>query len=335
MERFDIPVALIIFKRGEKAAMIMDQIGKVKPSRIYLIGDGPRNNLEKIEVENCRKLVESHITWECEIIRYYADCNRGVYENIAGGAKWVFEREPWAIFLEDDNFPAISFFRYCKDLLIKYKDDTRVLWVCGTNYLGKFSPQDSCDYMFTQLMLPCGWASWSHKFVKFYDGSLDLYRDQVTLKKVRYSYRNKILLSQNIRSWEVERSRIERGLKPMSWDFQMAYSLRVHNLVGIAPKYNLIKNIGADNCSTHGTSSMKNVMTKRFCYIDIDELSFPLRHPQCILCDPSFEKATEQIIIQPFVMRLKIIVGSKIKKLLGISSEISISKSIKSFLKKR
>lgn len=59
---------------------------------------------------------------------------------------------------------------------------------------------------------------------------------------------------------------------------------------------------------------MKNVITKRFNYIDICELSFPLKHPQCILFDPSFEKWMEQIIIQPFVMRLKIIFGSKIKK---------------------
>ena len=333
MENFDVAVALFIFKRGEKAAKIMDQISKVKPFRVYLIGDGPRNDLEKEHVENCRKIVEEHITWDCEVVRYYADVNRGVYENIAGGAKWVLEREPYAIFLEDDNYPAVSFFYYCKEMLCRYISDSRILWICGTNYLAEFLPADGSDYVFTQLMLPCGWASWSHKFARFYDGNLDLYRDQSCLKKVCYSYKNKILLSQNLRSWELERSRIEKGVKPISWDFQMAYSLRVHNLVGIAPKYNLIKNIGDDNYSTHGTSSMKNVMTRRFCYINTKELSFPLKHPKCILVDPKFEKATEQVIIQPFMMRMRILLGTKIKKWLHISSDVSISKSIKSFFK--
>lgn len=328
---FDIAVCLIIFKRGEKAAKIIDQIALIKPSRLYLIGDGPRNENEASEVNACRKIIESHITWDCEVIKYYAQKNRGVYENIAGGAKWVFEREPYAIFLEDDNFPALSFFQYCKEMLLKYKDDNRVLWVCGTNYLGKYNPIDGSDYVFTQLMLPCGWASWSQKFTKYYDGNLELFSDEKLLSKVKFYYRNKILYAQNYRSWNIERGRILAGKKPISWDFQMSFSLRVHNLLGIAPKYNQINNIGDDSFSTHGHSSMKNKMTQRFCYVETKELNFPLNHPKCVLIDPIFEKKTEDIIIQPLLMRIKSVIGPKLKKIMGIPEE----QRIKSYFKKK
>ena len=143
MKQFDIPVALFIFKRSEKAILIINQIAKVAPKRIYLIGDGPRNDSEIKEVELCRKEIESAINWDCEIVKNYADKNRGVYENIAGGAKWVFQREKQAIFLEDDNFPEVTFFDYCKELLEKYESDNRVLWICGTNYLESYHPEDS------------------------------------------------------------------------------------------------------------------------------------------------------------------------------------------------
>lgn len=334
MPQFDVPVAVIMFKRGNKTAKIIDQIGKVQPRKLYLIGDGPRNEEEKVQVEECRRLVESHVTWDCQLIKYYAEQNRGVYENIAGGAKWVLEREQFAIFLEDDNYPALSFFKYCEELLKKYQDDTRILWICGTNYLKEYEPSDGSDYVFTQLMLPCGWASWSHKFAKFYDGNLDLYADEYLRKRVVESYENKTLLRQNIASWNMEFERIKKGMKPVSWDFQMAYTLRVHNLLGIAPKYNQITNIGTDEFSMHGHGSMKNEMTRRFCELPVKELPSPLKHPKACLVDLEFEHLTEKIIIMPLSTRLKVRFGPPIKRLLGIPMNVSIIKSLKKKLKR-
>lgn len=92
MEQFNIAIGIFIFKRGEKAGLIIDQLSKIRPQKLYLLGDGPRNDAEKEEVEQCRCEVEKHITWDCVVIKNYAETNRGVYENIAGGAKWVLER---------------------------------------------------------------------------------------------------------------------------------------------------------------------------------------------------------------------------------------------------
>lgn len=39
---------------------------------------------------------------------------------------------------------------------------------------------------------------------------------------------------------------------PVSWDFQMCFSLRSNDMYGISPSKNQIKNIGVDQDSTHG-----------------------------------------------------------------------------------
>ncbi len=329
MNTFNIPIAVFMFKRVEKTVQIVKQIGKVKPSKIYLIGDGPRNESERKNVKNCRSLVEACITWDCEIIRNYATENRGVYQNIAGGAKWVFEREEMAIFLEDDNFPELSFFQYCKELLEKYKNDTRILWICGTNYMQKYAPMDGSDYVFTQLMLPCGWASWAKKFVPFYDGEMKLYRDDYVRKQVAHEYTNKLLYEHDKPQWDKIVLDIDAGKNPRSWDYQMAFSLRVNNLYGIAPKYNLIRNIGADQESIHGGVSMENEMTQRFCEVPTYEMSFPLKHPRCVLIDSIFEAKTEQIIILPLRYRIKGKVVKLVKYLLFIDETQSLSATIR------
>ncbi len=327
--KFSIPVAVFMFKRAEKTAMIIDQIAKVAPSKIYLIGDGPRNKEEEDAVLSCRKIVEEHITWDCEIIRNYALQNRGVYQNIAGGAKWVFEREEMAIFLEDDNFPSLSFFPYCQELLEKYRNDSRVLWICGTNYMQQYVPEDGSDYVFTQLMLPCGWASWSDKFTKFYDGEMQLYSDPYIRNRIRNEYKTKLMYKHDYPSWEQIEKDITRGKNPISWDYQMAFSLRVNNLYGIAPRINLIRNIGADIDSIHGGVSMDNIMTARFCEVPTFEYTFPLKHPKVLMVDNGFERQTEKIIILPLRYRMRGMLVKVIKKILGIKQEQSLLKTLR------
>lgn len=331
---FDIPVVVFFFKRVEKTVEIIKRLSVIQPSKIYLLSDGGRDADEKVLVEKCRTEVEKNITWHCDIIKKYADENVGVYENIGEGAKWVFAKEKWAIFLEDDNLPELTFFKFCEDLLYKYENDSRILWICGTNYLKKFSPEDGSSYVFTKHMLPCGWASWSNKFLKFYDGKLTLFNDSVIKDKVSREYDDKKLRNQDRQNWESEFSKINSGKKPASWDYQMSFTLRANNLYGIVPKYNQIRNIGVDQFSIHGGYSLDFVMTNRFCELPTYELEFPLIHPKSLLIDRQFEERTSRIIVYPFSLRLKIFIANKIKKLLGLDIEESITGNLRKIIKK-
>ena len=329
MNKFDIPVVLLIFKRKDKMKRIMERIAEVEPTKIYIIADGPRNENEKEIVEQCRKEVESLITWKCEVVKNYADENRGVYENIGLGAKWVFEREETAIFLEDDNLPEVTFFRFCKELLEKYNEDTRILWICGTNYLEKYDPLDGASYVFTKHLMPCGWASWSHKFNNFYDGDLNLIDNLNLINRMKSQYDDKKLYTQQIKLAQNERKRIKNGQKPISWDYQMEFSIRANNLYGISPKYNQIENIGVDNDSIHGGTDFSNVMTERFCSIKSFPLDFPLTHPVTVIPDKEYEKKVGKIILYPFKLRIRGKAAKALRKIFKLDPDQSISELLK------
>ncbi|QMG40583.1 glycosyltransferase family 2 protein [Citrobacter freundii] len=325
--RFDIPVALFIFKRQKSVLRILKVLETIKPKKIYLISDNGRNEAEKKLVFEVRNNIERAITWDCEIIRRYQAENVGVYENIAGGAKWVFEHEERAIFLEDDNLPEQSFFPFCEELLEKYNNESRVLWICGSNYLEECSPDNNADYVFSKNMLPCGWASWRDKFNTFYDGELSLYNNEIK-KKVKQSYSNKKLYCQDMYNVEYELDFKKLHGRFYSWDYQMSFSLRAHDVYSIIPKYNQIKNIGVDNNSTHGGTSLSNIMVERFCERKTKELTFPLKHPNNITIDLKIEDALAEIIIDPGFFKFKSKFSRLIRNVFRLSKAVSIKNAI-------
>lgn len=326
---FDVPVVLIFFKRIEKTIQVLDRIAQVRPKKLYLISDGARNDEERELVEECRRQVDSRIDWNCEVIRDYAMENVGVYDRIGLGALRVLSREKSAIFLEDDNLPEISFFSFCEEMLNKYQAAEDVLWVCGTNYLYEYDPPNGADYVFTRHMLPCGWASWGHKFPKYYDGSMSLLKNPMFSKKLADWAEGSALNKQIWRGWMTEFHRIEAGRRPNSWDYQMSLTLIAHGLFGIAPRFNQIRNIGVDMHSTHGGTSLTNVMTRRFCEVNTKELVFPLRHPKDISIDPRFEKLTSDIMLFPLRYRVKGAINRLLKRLLFIDEQAGLLSTLR------
>lgn len=328
---FDIPIVLITFKRTDTVLRILERVREIQPQKIYILSDQGRDDQEKKMVQKCRNEIESAIDWTCEIVKNYAETNRGVHANIGLGAKWVFEREKVAIFLEDDNLPELTFFEYCKELLEMYNDNTRVLWICGTNYLGEYEPRNEASYMFTQHLLPCGWASWSHKFNKVYDDKLSLINDKYIINEMSQTYSDKKLYRQQLESIYRENRRKLRGERFASWDYHMALTIRANDLVGIAPCKNQIKNIGVDGLSTHGGNTMTNIMTKRFCGMESFPLEIPLKHPKAVLIDSDFEQKISNIILFPLKYRIK----EKINLLLKRAMKIDIDDSLTGTLKRR
>lgn len=333
--QFDIPIVMIIFKRVDTSLQILKRIAQVRPTRLYLLSDQGRNDEEKELVRQCRKTIEDNISWDCEVIKNYAIENKGVYANIGLGAKWVFEREECAIFLEDDNLPEVTFFDYCKELLIKYKNDSRVLWICGTNYLGKYHSESSESYMFTKHLLPCGWASWAYKFLRYYDGELELAKDKRLINRIRDEYECKALYEQQMQSVQLELKLKEKGERFHSWDYQMAFSIRAENLYGISPKVNQIKNIGVDEFSEHGGTSFNKIMTKRFCGMESYPLEFPLVHPKTVLVDRNYEKLIGNIILYPLSIRVRSKITRVIKQIFKIDINEPLSKKFSWTLRRK
>lgn len=322
--KFDIPVALFTFKRVDTLERIIDVFRNANISKLYLFSDGPRNEEEGKLVSLTREKVLEMIDWDCEVIKKFSNTNQGVFNQIGMGALEVFKTEERVIFVEDDNLPDITFFNYCKYMLNKYRDDEKVLWVCGTNYESESKYLES-DYVFTKHMLPCGWASWSHKFPKYYLTSFSILNDHKNRKIVWKSYESKQLYCQQIRNFKCEKYREDHDRRFASWDFHMALSIRYYGLFGIAPKYNLIRNIGVDEFSTHGGKSLNRPNTSKFCEIPTHSFPNDPIAPSKEEINKEFEKNTTKIILAPLYIRLLFPFITFLKKLLRIYPDKSFT----------
>jgi hypothetical protein len=172
-------------------------------------------------------------------------------------------------------------------------------------------------------------ASWSDKFIKFYDGELSLLRDSTIKGVIKNEYKNKLLFKHDYDKWMQVLNDIDVGKQPNSWDYQMAFTLRANNLFGIVPRNNLIRNIGADIDSIHGGVSIDNVMTNRFCEIPTSSLYPPLKHPKSLMTDPLIENLMEKIIILPLKYRLKGKFNRLLKRILRIKQDDSLTRVFK------
>ena len=306
---FNTPVCLFLFRRSDTLPRIFDVLRKVKPSKVYLRSDEGRNEEEKKQVAEVRKLALSLIDWDCEVIKDFASKNRGVYENIGVGAYQIFDKEEQCIFLEDDNLPNESFFSYCEQMLDYYRDDEQTLLVCGTNYGADKFIKCKTDCFRVKALLPCGWASWSNKFKKYYPLLLEDV-DAPDFKKVFLSkYRNKALGKQQLKSVTFERTKYLKEGRFNSWDFHLIESVMMNDLFVISPKVNLIRNIGVDTLSSHNQTNFmkykKNVMTRRFCEVPTFALDYKLNPSIDKKENNKYQKFCDYMILRPLSARIK------------------------------
>ena len=143
---------------------VLEVIKSVRPPRLYIVSDGPRKDIlgEAEQVSSVRDYILNSIDWDCSIYTLFRDYNLGSGMNIKNALDWFFANENSGIVLEDDTLPAESFFGYCEELLHKYRDDSRIGAINGSNHLVQGAFDES--YSFSNYFGSWGWATWSRSW---------------------------------------------------------------------------------------------------------------------------------------------------------------------------
>lgn len=239
------PILFLGFNRPETARKVFEAISNVKPRKLYIALDGPRKgNLEDIRKSKLVKEIFYSINWDCEIKTLYRDENLGCKYAVSSAINWFFECEEEGIILEDDCLPGDDFFVFCDELLEKYRHDTRIMHIGGTNFhVNKQCANDS--YYFSNLCNVWGWASWRNTW-KNYDVELSKYANIDAFEKFNIIFNNKIIAE----SWvHILKKLLSNGIN--TWDYQWTITIMLNNGLTIMPNENLIKNIGFGIDATH------------------------------------------------------------------------------------
>jgi hypothetical protein len=276
---FETPILLILFNRPDCTQIVFNRIKEIKPTKLYVAADGPRNiKLDDVKLcEDTRKIVEK-IDWNCEVKTLFQNKNLGCRIGPENAINWFFENEEMGIILEDDCLPNLDFFKYCNELLSFYKEDQRIMAITGRNSLGKYDSENS--YFFSRLFREWGWATWKRAWIlnKSNDNELrspsvqaecnDLFEDIV---KCRY-YKN-CLNSVIFENHD-------------AWDYVWAMRILLNNGLVIVPKVNLVENIGLRS----GTHFGSNVNIKRELYdIEAFPLEMEIIHPSFVFANTKYD----------------------------------------------
>lgn len=249
--QFDIPILFVIFNRFDTAKQVFERIKEVQPSKLYIAADGPRENKvgESEKCQQVRDLVKL-IDWNCEVKTLFRDKNLGCAKAVSGAISWLFENEEMGIILEDDCLPHLDFFPYCKELLEKYKDDTRIGIISGNNFQNG-QQRGNGSYYFSAYTHIWGWATWKRTWQNY-----DLFLKDYSCKEFMQNIKP-YFLSWNERQVWKDRFLIMKKQGNNTWDYQLCFHIwRKHGL-NIMPNVNLISNIGFGADSTH-TSNTNN-----------------------------------------------------------------------------
>jgi hypothetical protein len=218
---------------------------------------------------------------------------------VSSGIDWVFEQVEEAIILEDDCLPAPGFFRFCQELLERYRYDQRVGMISGNNFqFGNRRGDDS--YYFSKYVHIWGWASWRDRWSASYDVKLEKWpriRDEGWLVDIAGG-KTEAKYWQNIFEL-VYRDKID------TWDYQWVFANWTEGRLNVMPSVNLISNIGFGENATHTHQG------SIFADMDIDEISFPLQHPQFMIRNTLADTYTYKIMFHRLLWKR---VASRIKR---------------------
>ncbi len=279
----DVSVLILFFNRPEQLAKVFGQVRKARPSRLFLYQDGPRDEKDIPGIMACRKVV-SDIDWECDVHTMFQEKNYGCDPSEFISQRWAFSLTDKCIVLEDDDVPSVTFFRFCKEMLDKYEDDTRITHISGFN-TDEMTNDIEDSYFFSRAFSIWGWASWA-RVVNAWDGDYGFVKDPDQFGQLRQKTREHHLRSDMPAMCAAHARRGKEYYETIFWAY-----MTLNDGMCIIPRVNMINNIGMEG-GTHYSAQL-NLLPRRLrrqFTMKRHEIDFPLHHPAEVREYPGYQR---------------------------------------------
>jgi hypothetical protein len=303
-----IPVLFVIFNRPDTAVESFQPIKRYRPDRLYIAADGarPEKEGEQALCDRTRALVLKEIDWDCEVKKLFRDENVGCGRGVSEAVTWMFEAEEYGAIIEDDCVVSDDYFRFCEELLPRYKDDDRIAQI--SCFAAEYSKKETNTYYFTGYPEICAWATWKRAWKNF-DFEIKQW------KQIRLRIFSRFSFFEACIHWYLWRQiylGFRKKQKPHAWDYQWSIYIFMQRKLCIKPYTNLVRNIGFGGASTH-CADVDNPLAKAV----QGTLTFPLLHPEAIQSDKGREKKRSRKYVGYYVSLLLRKAGKSLQNLFG------------------
>jgi hypothetical protein len=294
---FQVPILFITFNRLDTTRQVFEAIRKVQPETLYLFSDAGREGKleEQQQVIEVRKWLLEQINWPCKINTLFLDQNMGPRYAIGHAINWLFKQEEAGVIFEHDCLPHITFFRFCEELLDKYKNDETVMHISGNNFLFNEVPFEA-SYTFTRHNHIWGFATWKRAWQK-YDPEMSGFDEYY-----KNGCFNELIPNKRIRK---EYLSILNGVKEGSvdtWDYQWFFNTWYNNGLGVIPAKNLVSNIGYGDLALNTNKAdhiLANIATH-----EIGEI----KHPSTgVKVNKEAERVYLKYVFPPLLYRIRVV----------------------------
>ncbi|NLF42032.1 MAG: hemolysin activation protein [Bacteroidales bacterium] len=210
---------------------------------------------------------------------------------VYSGISWAFEHVDRLAIIEDDCVPSLPFFKFCEELLEKYKDDERIDMISGMNNLGIYE-ETPYDYFFSTAGSIWGWATWKRAWNSI-DFNMEYINDKDAERLITNLHGKS--LYKRVRTMH---KKLKRGERLTSWSLQKGMNMFLNSGLIVVPKKNLITNVGLTENGANSLSSIK-FTPRAMCqiyYMKTYDLDFPLKHPKYIINDVEFKKKLDRLM---------------------------------------
>jgi len=281
MEFIDCPPVLVVgFNRPDYLIQVFDAVRQARPKELFLALDAPREGRNDLPGYEASKKIFQSVDWPCNIHYNYADKNMGCRVRMTSAISWALDHVDRIVIFEDDVVPDLTFFRYCSELLERYKDDQRIGMIAGHDehlHLKKIDTYGD-SYYFDRIASITGWATWRRAW-RLHDVDMAYWPDV----RKRFSLFNEIiknrlylkhLLSYNDKLFEH---------RVGAWAGMWLITMQKENMLCVHPFVNLTSHIGVESAREGDLLSAFNNRKRQ-------AMEFPLKHPNVMLPRGDCEK---------------------------------------------
>lgn len=239
------PIVFFVFNRPETTEKVLSALAAqtVKPEKLIVVADGPRNDAERAKTDTVRALIRG-VNW-MEVSLVERGGNLGCTATILQGITEVFQTHDRAVIIEDDTPPSARFYEAMCAMLDRYERERTVFSVGGyPSIRADALPGYPFDVILSPRFSCWGWGTWA-----------DRWRDiEPALRGAGIPFNGPDELpagvGMDLRRWVAAR----REGTDTSWDTRVAlHSLHRAQLHALTRHY-LVVNI-AGGTGTHGSSA--------------------------------------------------------------------------------
>ena len=262
-----VPILIIVFNRPENTRRVLDALRPLRPQRIFIAADGPRqdNGSDMIRCSEVRNVLSEAIDWKCEIKTSYSDVNLGCRMGVVRALDWFFGEVDEGVILEDDVVPTLGFFVYCEELLRRYRFDQRVGSISGNSFMPK-GASIAESYYFSVYTHSWGWATWRRAWC-CYDREMSDWNAFCGA-----GWLDRILGKQAANYWRPLIEQVKQGTVD-TWDLVWLYSCWKSGLLTCTSSVELVDNIGFGSDATHTLDEKSPLAPPQ-------QLALPIVHPR-------------------------------------------------------